>query len=1110
MTSPQKQQPLRSWLLDPPTLEHSHSYAFIEDSLLFSAPFSLGVSVGEQLSASASVSRPETTKGSGFGTIPVRRARAETFSAFSTALLSPPTPPPTTASSAMPTLPTPIGGNRARAGSLTLPKPQSQLPPLGLSAVHHSNSSPFIPSFDTPISLGSFSSSRPGPLPSSKLKSSFYGAESSSSDTSAVMRSLDYLNLDDDIIHSQSSRSSTNPMGIPAAQSPPSQTSAPPQITPPSAVIGNRLRAMSSVASSSTNSGRPIIPTASALLDHFSFSSNITVSNLVAPASGNRPRASTIGIVDRFVVDGIDLYGLHQQSLDFQAQQSKQASSLLSYYPLTASETQDDYNLRKFTPSPPLNQQQQLQQLQQQQQQQQQLLLQQQQQLQLQQLQQQQSSLDYNNNSNNPSHPDFQTPTRSLWVGNLDATITATEILNLFSPYGPIESLRILPDKECVFVNYARLADALSAKEGMTGRKLGASVSPIRLGFGRNEAVGDTQGMQPTRSVWIGNLPPALVTAPVELENLFERFGQVESCRVLATKSCGFVNFVELAHAMRAQEFMNGRELYGHVVKVGFAKVPATGSNGEQQQPNDRNESIFSTKVGQMGFQNAQHLQYLQSPESDLFSSDSLQNGTNDSVFDGYASSLIPLPESLGHRRLDQSRLREMRKRLENPNTDIEQVFDIFNECYDEAIELSTDYIGNVVLQKLIERSDENRRCILIERLSNNLASLGVHKNGTWVVQKIIDSAQTTTEATIIVKALRPYTACLLLDQFGNYVIQCCLRLAPHGGSGFIFDALSHPDKCIEIATGRFGSRAMRSCLESQYTTKHQQKQVASAIVACAMQLVGNVNGSVVITWLIDGSMLAGRFRVLASKFVKEDVPALCRHKLASLTVLKIVTQRIELDARDLLLNEIFYQDNNDANGTNDAQMAGPAGSNLREIISDHSVGVALIQKILSTGCVSNEERARLTERVRICMAAMIEVKTNPMAYKRLFEEVTMMTGGTRDSLSSSTAAANGFSNHQHETVSTLLVSPPNNMGLTLKPAAPYEDGGNGYVGYGIPQHYLSSPPSSLPSPPQQFQQQRLYTAQQQQQQQQFYGGYTVSSLVQQQQHLQQQQFYNY
>jgi protein JSN1 len=40
-----------------------------------------------------------------------------------------------------------------------------------------------------------------------------------------------------------------------------------------------------------------------------------------------------------------------------------------------------------------------------------------------------------------------QVPTRSLWLGNLDVTTTAQELMQFFSPYGAIESLRLLPEK---------------------------------------------------------------------------------------------------------------------------------------------------------------------------------------------------------------------------------------------------------------------------------------------------------------------------------------------------------------------------------------------------------------------------------------------------------------------------------------------------------------------------------------------------------------------------------------------------------------------------------------------------------------------------------------
>jgi protein JSN1 len=40
-----------------------------------------------------------------------------------------------------------------------------------------------------------------------------------------------------------------------------------------------------------------------------------------------------------------------------------------------------------------------------------------------------------------------QTPTRSIWLGNLDVMTTAQDLLQVFQGYGDIESLRLLPEK---------------------------------------------------------------------------------------------------------------------------------------------------------------------------------------------------------------------------------------------------------------------------------------------------------------------------------------------------------------------------------------------------------------------------------------------------------------------------------------------------------------------------------------------------------------------------------------------------------------------------------------------------------------------------------------
>lgn len=62
-----------------------------------------------------------------------------------------------------------------------------------------------------------------------------------------------------------------------------------------------------------------------------------------------------------------------------------------------------------------------------------------------------------NNQAQNASGPggmDAQlqsTPTRALWIGSIPSTTTPATILSVFSPYGPIESARVLTHKNCGF-----------------------------------------------------------------------------------------------------------------------------------------------------------------------------------------------------------------------------------------------------------------------------------------------------------------------------------------------------------------------------------------------------------------------------------------------------------------------------------------------------------------------------------------------------------------------------------------------------------------------------------------------------------------------------------
>jgi len=56
------------------------------------------------------------------------------------------------------------------------------------------------------------------------------------------------------------------------------------------------------------------------------------------------------------------------------------------------------------------------------------------------------------------------TPTRALWIGSIPSTTTPATILNVFSPFGPIESARVLTHKNCGFSESAMLSCLLTTR----------------------------------------------------------------------------------------------------------------------------------------------------------------------------------------------------------------------------------------------------------------------------------------------------------------------------------------------------------------------------------------------------------------------------------------------------------------------------------------------------------------------------------------------------------------------------------------------------------------------------------------------------------------------
>jgi len=530
----------------------------------------------------------------------------------------------------------------------------------------------------------------------------------------------------------------------------------------------------------------------------------------------------------------------------------------------------------------------------------------------------------------------------------------------------------------------------------------------------------DEQGLEgPTSALWLGSIPTSTTTST--LTEMFKSYGHILSARVLTHKNCGFVNFERVDSAISAKASMNGKEIFPGAgpVRINFAKPPSAsntpGHDGAYPSPSPdpfakgQENGHTSTAAGaagdtaltpiapnvtptvpplhEMTNEIMDIVQQFGANEEDQYRiSGCLQRAIQ---FNAFVDEIPPIKEPAHTRVHDAPKLRDIRKRIDNQTLSQQEIENIAVDMLPEIAELASDYLGNTVVQKLFEHCSDTLRDSMLAEIAPHMAEIGVHKNGTWAAQKIIDVCKTPQQMNLIVENLRPYTVPLFLDQYGNYVLQGCLKFgAPF--NDFIFEAML--SRMWEVAQGRYGARAMRACLESHHSTKDQQRVLAAAIALHSVQLATNANGALLLTWFLDTCTFPQRRTVLSPQLVPYLVH-LCTHKVAYLTVLKVINQKAEGDARDTILRALFFSQNDQV---------------LEAILSDHACGATLIFKVLTTPFFDETIRSQVVENVK---AVLIRIKAQPgQGYKRLMDEVGLSTRSSGGGSSGPGGAGSGSS----------------------------------------------------------------------------------------------------
>ncbi|KPL93610.1 nucleolysin TIAR-like protein [Sarcoptes scabiei] len=180
---------------------------------------------------------------------------------------------------------------------------------------------------------------------------------------------------------------------------------------------------------------------------------------------------------------------------------------------------------------------------------------------------------------------------RTLYVGNLDPSITEDFIRTLFSSFGRINSLKLfndnLMDSYC-FIEYDDHASATTALLTMNKRLCLDREIKVNWASNSSNSCGSKQDTSKHHHIFVGDLSSEIETQ--QLRDAFSVFGDISDCRVvrdsstLKSKGYGFVSFVKKRDAENAIANMNGQWLGHRPIRTNWAT---------RKMQNARNDNVY-------------------------------------------------------------------------------------------------------------------------------------------------------------------------------------------------------------------------------------------------------------------------------------------------------------------------------------------------------------------------------------------------------------------------------------------------------------------------------------------------------------------------------------
>ncbi|KAI5952925.1 hypothetical protein KGF57_004131 [Candida theae] len=164
---------------------------------------------------------------------------------------------------------------------------------------------------------------------------------------------------------------------------------------------------------------------------------------------------------------------------------------------------------------------------------------------------------------------------RTVYLGNLHQDSSVEEICNVVRG-GLLQSIRFLKERHVCFITFI---DPIAAAQFFAMCQLhGLTIHNrrIKVGWGKHSgplsnALSLAVSNGASRNIYIGNLNNLEFYNPKKLREDFSKFGDIEQINYLEEKNCAFINFVNIANAIKAIDGIKSFPDYKNL-KINFGK----------------------------------------------------------------------------------------------------------------------------------------------------------------------------------------------------------------------------------------------------------------------------------------------------------------------------------------------------------------------------------------------------------------------------------------------------------------------------------------------------------------------------------------------------------